>query len=113
MNTFTSLIIHYVYGLFAQSWNGAIATIVVLVKDTTENKAGALAWSNIWHAFLIGLAVNAILYLYANKLPPALPPGIADTPMARLRQAANPGATLIQSRATDDATLAPAGMHAP
>ena len=61
MNTFTSLIIHYVYGLFAQSWNGAIATIVVLVKDTTENKAGALAWSNIWHAFLIGLAVTMVV----------------------------------------------------
>ena len=102
MNTIQSLVIHYLYGLFAQSWNGAIATIVVLVKDVSESKTGALAWANIWHAFVIGLAVNAILYLYANKLPPALPAGIADTPMARLRQAVNPTAVLVPSRSTSD-----------
>ena len=97
MNTLLSLIIHYVYGLFSESWNGAVAMIVVLVKDTAEGKPGALSWVNIWHAFLTGLSVNAILYLYAHKLPAALPPGVADTPMARLRQAVNPAAVLVPS----------------
>ena len=110
MNTLLNLAIHYIYGLFAQSWNGAIAMIVVLVKDTAEGKAGSLGWTNVWHAFLTGLLVNAIFYLFANKLPSALPPGIADTPMARLRQAVAPNAVLIPSQPSSPVAPPPANQ---
>lgn len=110
MNTLINLAIHYFYGLFAQSWNGAIAMIVVLVHDTTEGHVDALAWTNIWHAFLTGLLVNSIFYLFANKLPAALPPGIADTPMARLRQAVAPNAVLIASQPSSPVSPPPANQ---
>jgi hypothetical protein len=106
MNTLLSLVIHYVYGLFAQSWNGAIATVAVLIKEMMEGKA--ITWPTIWHAFLAGLAVNAFLYLSAHRLPDALPAGIADTPMARLRQAVNPKAVLIPSKPAPSPATPPA-----
>jgi hypothetical protein len=99
MNIILSLAVHYLYGLFAQSWQGGITAISVIVKEFAEGKLASQGiWVTVWHAFISGVAVNAFLYLYAHPLPAALPPGIADTPMARLRQATNPAAVLVPSQ---------------
>ncbi len=70
-----SMIRHYVYGLFAASWNGGISSVAAILGIDALAATGAdqmthiLNWHEMVSAFIGALGVHAILWLKAHPLP--------------------------------------------
>jgi hypothetical protein len=69
-NLFLHWLQHYVYGLFAQTFKGAVTTAVVLVNDAISGKlAGGVTWANVWHPLLISMLSFALIYFNSHPFP--------------------------------------------
>lgn len=71
--------LHYVWGLFAQAFNGAIAAIMATITvDTTSNFVPDVSKMNFHTALAIFVGAfvwNALYYFKANPLPAEIPEG--------------------------------------
>lgn len=52
MKTIKIWTIHCLYGLFAQCWDGAIASVAaIFTMDATGKLPEGVNWSVVWHTF--------------------------------------------------------------
>ena len=74
MNTFKRWALHYVDGLVAQSFNGAISSVVAVISvDVTGTLKDGITFAFCWHTFAIALGIHGLLYFRSNPLPTDLP----------------------------------------
>ena len=81
MSTLKRWLLHYIYGLWAQAFNGAISSVVGVVgAASTGDLKNGITFALIWHTVLIAMGTHALLYFRSNPLPTELPYGTLTPP---------------------------------
>ena len=94
-NTLLHWLGHYVYGLFAQTFNGVVTTAVVLINDGVTGKLSTgITWSSVWHPLVISMVSFALIYFKGHPFPDDLSTiegngGTTATVAAKLNKAAD------------------------
>lgn len=72
-----SYLCHYIYGLFAQCFNGGITSLVAITAlDTTGRLPEGVTFTLCWHIYGTAIGVHALLYLHEHQVPSQLPTDI-------------------------------------
>jgi len=61
---------HYLFGLFAQTFNGTVTTAVALIAEATSGKLPeGVTFANTWHTLAIAMLGYALMYFHAHPFP--------------------------------------------
>jgi hypothetical protein len=100
---------HYLFGCFAQTFNGTVTTAVALLAEAVDGKLpGGPTWANIWHPLVISMLSFALIYFKSHPFPDDLTTITTTTSTTATGTQPVPPGTIVASAVVAPATNPPA-----